>query len=317
MLNGSTPVPNGNGHVLDGDGPIENGHVMRRNPLQSMNVPLSWLELRVFYVRISKCEISDSIPESLTLNHIPLTRDTLLEVNGVRNGIYSDGVSTLLRRDRCDKRSEEIIFVSTDNVRMTNSVKFEVFDKDFLMLSGQLELCNTNGCIQESRSCPEKWILSCETEAIVGSGIFKGRPFTGPESGSPTVEVYVAGAFSGMPIILTKTLHVGFRKKHSWNGTLGTIPEYESADSPREYGSSLSMQMEEYQNKTEGREEFGNLYSGAEYIEGEDGELTWFNAGVRVGVGIGLSVCLGIGLGVGILVRTYQGTARTFRRRLL
>ena len=50
---------------------------------------------------------------------------------------------------------------------------------------------------------------------------------------------------------------------------------------------------------------------------GEDGELTWFNAGVRVGVGIGLSICLGIGIGVGLLVKTYQGTTRNFRRRLL
>jgi hypothetical protein len=28
----------------------------------------------------------------------------------------------------------------------------------------------------------------------------------------------------------------------------------------------------------------------------EDGEMSWFNAGVRVGVGIGLSICVGIGL---------------------
>ena len=63
--------------------------------------------------------------------------------------------------------------------------------------------------------------------------------------------------------------------------------------------------------------EYG-MYTETGYMEGEeDGELTWFNAGVRVGVGIGLSVCLGIGLGVGLLVKTYQGTTRTFRRRLL
>lgn len=59
------------------------------------------------------------------------------------------------------------------------------------------------------------------------------------------------------------------------------------------------------------------LYTGDEYLEGEDGELSWFNAGVRVGVGIGLGVCVGVGIGVGLLVRTYQGTTRNFRRRLL
>lgn len=59
-----------------------------------------------------------------------------------------------------------------------------------------------------------------------------------------------------------------------------------------------------------------NLYSKMEYLEGEDGELSWFNSGVRVGVGIGLSICVGIGIGVGLLVRTYQGTTN-FRRRLI
>jgi hypothetical protein len=52
------------------------------------------------------------------------------------------------------------------------------------------------------------------------------------------------------------------------------------------------------------------------YGEGEDGELSWFNAGVRVGVGIGLGMCLGVGIGVGLLVRTYQATTRTFRRNI-
>lgn len=48
---------------------------------------------------------------------------------------------------------------------------------------------------------------------------------------------------------------------------------------------------------------------------GEDGQLSWFNAGVRVGVGIGLGMCLGIGIGVGLLMRSYQATTRNFRRR--
>ena len=52
-------------------------------------------------------------------------------------------------------------------------------------------------------------------------------------------------------------------------------------------------------------------------MEGEDGELSWFNAGVRVGVGIGLGICLGIGIGVGLLVRTYQTTTRNFKRGLM
>jgi hypothetical protein len=52
-------------------------------------------------------------------------------------------------------------------------------------------------------------------------------------------------------------------------------------------------------------------------MDGEDGELSWFNAGVRVGVGLGLGICLGIGVGVGLLVRTYKATTHNFKRRLV
>lgn len=78
---------------------------------------------------------------------------------------------------------------------------------------------------------------------------------------------------------------------------------------------SFTPQVAEYPHPKPESEDY--LYPGAAYMEGEDGELSWFNAGVRVGVGIGLSICLGIGIGVGLLVRTYQGTTRNFRRRLL
>lgn len=65
--------------------------------------------------------------------------------------------------------------------------------------------------------------------------------------------------------------------------------------------------------KSDGK--FGeNLYSEDMYY-GEDGQLSWFNAGVRVGVGIGLGMCLGVGIGVGLLMRSYQATTGRFRRR--
>jgi len=51
------------------------------------------------------------------------------------------------------------------------------------------------------------------------------------------------------------------------------------------------------------------------YLDDDDGQLSWFNAGVRVGVGIGLGVCVGVGIGVGLLMRSYQATTRSLKRR--
>lgn len=53
-----------------------------------------------------------------------------------------------------------------------------------------------------------------------------------------------------------------------------------------------------------------NFYTEDMY-SGDDGQLSWFNAGVRVGVGIGLGMCLGVGL----LMRSYQAATWSFRRR--
>ncbi|CAK9142973.1 unnamed protein product [Ilex paraguariensis] len=302
----------------NGNGLAENGHIKRHSPHQpNMKVSLPWLDLRVFYVRVSKCEIDDSTPEHLTMEYIPLNRDTLLEVNGVRTSIYSDGVSTLLRRDRLDKKSEEVTFVSTDGIRMTGTVKFEVFYRDVCMLSGALELCTSNSFTGELENHGQTWGMNCESDVIACSGFFKSKQHMGLESSSPAIEVYVAGCFMGNPIILTKTLKLSFRRKQTRNGMLKAIPECEATEGQKNVPSELDLQVADYATYKPENEEYNPLYSGIEYLESEDGELSWFNAGVRVGVGIGLSMCLGVGIGVGLLVRTYQGTTRNFRRQLL
>ncbi|XP_059653811.1 uncharacterized protein At1g01500-like isoform X2 [Cornus florida] len=232
-----------NHETVSGNGMVENGHgIMRHSYQPCIRVSLPWLDLRVFYVRITKCEIDDSTPEYLTLNHIPLNHDTLLEVNGARTSIYSDNASTLLRRDRLDKKSEEVTFVSTDSIRMTGSVKFEVLDKDVLVLHGVLELCDSNGFIRESQNHSEKWSMSCESDGIAGTGFLKGKQYTGPESTSPTIEVYVAGCFLDTPIILTKTLQFSSRKKQIRKGMLDSIPEYEASESHKDVPSGLALQ---------------------------------------------------------------------------
>ncbi|XP_075504355.1 uncharacterized protein At1g01500-like [Primulina tabacum] len=307
------------------NGAVVNGNTFIRHSSHQQGInnkaSLAWLDLRVFYVRFSKCVIQDySIPECLTVNYVPLNRDTLLEINGIRTSIYADGVSSLLKRDRLDKRSEEVTFVSTDSIRMAGSVKFEIFCKDVLVLSGTLELCPSNGFICESKYHWQGWSMNCESDVHVEAGFFKGNQnhHAGLDSISPAIEVYVAGCYSSSPIILTKTLQIGHGKKQRRRGMLDSIPEYEAILSKK--GDSSAAFGIQSQNGLEYKlEEEGNcsLCSGMENFEGEDGELSWFNAGVRVGVGIGLSVCLGVGIGVGLLARTYQGTARNFARRLM
>lgn len=300
----------------------DNGlQIIRYSPFHPMaKFSSSWFDLRVFYVRINNFKVDDKTPGFLTLNHIPLSPYTSLEVNGARIGTCSDGISSLLKRDRADKKSEEATFVSTDSIRFTGSLKFEVFDKDDLILSGVLEMSNSNGFNGESKSKSKKWRMNCETDITTSTGFLKGKTFAGPGFQLPAIEVYVAGCFSGTPIIFNKTLQLNSRKKLNRKSMLDSIPEHDTTDLHKDAVPVLDLQVAEYrESKQEYEEDYSDMYwRRTEYMEGEeDGALSWFNAGVRVGVGIGLGVCLGVGIGVGLLVRSYQTTTRNFRRRLL
>lgn len=280
----------------------------------------SWLDLKVFYVRLTNCDVDGSAPKHLTVSHIPLTLDTVLEVNGRRSGITSELVSSTLRRDRLDKRSDEVIFVSTDRIRMTGSVRFEVHDNGNLLLSGVLELLKSNGFTGETKGGTRKWSMNCQPVVSGGSFFFKGKKYTNPEVALPTIEVYVAGSFSGSAIILTKTLQLGIRKKSQMRLALDSIPENEATGTVKEVLPKEAQQLIEYEEFAPENDydfDYNSMYCRSEHMEGEDGELTWFNAGVSVGVGLGLGISLGIGIGVGLLVRTYKAATRNFTRRLL
>lgn len=307
---------------------MENVNGTTKNNLQIIKYPnyqpyskplLAWFDIRVFYVRICNFMVNSYTPEYLTLRHIPLDPDTILEVNNRRCTLDSEGSSCRLRRDRVDKKFEEATFVSTDSIRLTGSVKFEVFDGEDLILSGVLEMSkNTNGFVKTNDV--ERWSMKCDSMISAGTRALKGKQIVGSDSMPPMIEAYVAGSFLGSPVILTKTLQISFRKKQSRKGALDTIPEGETKESQKDVTSGLDLQEAEYgPYKTENDYDYNNSlhWSQPEYMEGEDGELTWFNAGVRVGVGLGLGICLGVGIGVGLLVRTYQSTTRNFRRRLL
>ncbi|CAA0830669.1 Uncharacterized protein SHERM_26061 [Striga hermonthica] len=217
------------------------------------------LEIRLFYVRIAPCAV-DGLPDQLKLRHLRRELGVHLEVNGARIP-PSDAVCINLRRDRVDKDSSEVTYVSTDSVRVSGPMEFEV----------------------------------CE----------EGD----------------AGCCSGAPVILMKTVLVSPRRKVRHGVTLDAIPEDEEIGKEQMNLCNgvvrqrklqlMPADMDEYDS--DGKVSYGN-YS-EEMYPGEDGQLTWFNAGVRVGVGIGLGMCLGVGIGVGLLMRSYQATTRSFRRR--
>lgn len=146
-----------------------------------------------------------------------------------------------------DKKSEEATFVTTDSIRTTGNVKFQVFDKEDLVISGGLEMSGANGFINESKkNAHTKWVMKCETVNTAGVGFLRGKQIPGSESlVSPTIEVYVASCFSGIPVVLTKTLQISSYKKliKGITGMLHSIPEYDVAESQQGIAFGHDLQV--------------------------------------------------------------------------
>ncbi|KAK2650209.1 hypothetical protein Ddye_017698 [Dipteronia dyeriana] len=275
----------------------------------------AWLEIRLFYVRITPCVIS-SVPDHLTICHMRREIGVSLEINGSRVP-SSDVASLTLRRDRLNKESSEVTYVSTDSVRVTGSIEFEVLEDKNMVLCGSFERMESTW--NSESDAKAGWSMDCYM--AIGSN---SSAFFQPKLGvsAPSIEVYIAGCCGGVPVILTKTINVSPRKKGSRHGMLDAIPEDEEIGKELKTADGMVRQrkLQIAEAEVDDYESDGKigdrLYSEDMYY-GEDGQLSWFNAGVRVGVGIGLGMCVGIGIGVGLLMRSYQATTGKFRRRFL
>ncbi|XP_016437879.2 uncharacterized protein At1g01500-like [Nicotiana tabacum] len=296
------------------------GEEMSMTIYKNSNFTGGCLEIRLFYVRITPCSV-EAVPDHLVLRHLRREMGVSLEINGSR-APATDTASVTLRRDRVDKESSEVTYVSTDSVRVSGPVEFEVYESERdLILCGSLERVETgwangNGIENNSRT---GWSMDCYTAASFGNG---GSAFVQPKFGvySPSIEVYIAGCCSGVPVILTKTIQVSPRRKVPRQGMLDAIPEDEEVE--KEHGGSngfirqrnlpiTETDVDDYESEVKA----GYGFYSEDMYHGEDGQLSWFNAGVRVGVGIGLGMCVGVGIGVGLLMRSYQATTRNLRRR--
>lgn len=324
-----------------------------------------WFDVRVIYFRVSSCAVQDeaSTPEVLLFRCPPRDIGTAMEVNGARIG-PSEAVLLTLRCDRADSEFAEATYVSTDNIRASGTVFFEVFHKEEQLLCGVLQKTDPQslsarlqdgggggdgspnlaggGAGTVPQSTRLGWSLQCSCTIGSGGCIFlKGKhdyTATSPLAPHPSMEACIVGRYGAAPVILTQTVALTARRRNVRQVALDAIPEAEESEracggagigafpghllSEEEIEASPRLgcrgeRLVAYQDKPPAYT--GGFYEpleGGAYSEGDEGEMSWFNAGVRVGMGLGLGMCLGVGIGVGLLVRTYQNTTRSFRRGL-
>ena len=196
-----------------------------------------WFDVRVIYVRVSGCPLDDA-PDSLTIRFPARSIGTALEVNGGRIS-PSEEASLTLRRDRVDTESSEATYLSTDNLRTSGSLDFEVLHKEEVLLCGTLEQSKPAPDAEdykgsEAVSTPEKstklgWTMECGCAVGQSGCVFlKGRnDYPNISLTHPVMEVCVVGRFAGTPVILTQTVHILARRRPNRQATLDAIPEAE------------------------------------------------------------------------------------------
>lgn len=181
------------------------------------------LEIRLFYVRISPCLV-DTLPDHLTLCHARRHVAVSLVVNAAP--VPASTPATLpLRRGRVDRHAAEVTYVATDTVSLSGSADFEVYENDALFLCGSLERLDSEW--RNGSGSGSGWGMDCHVAAgSVGSGC---SAFFRPRLGvsAPSIEVYVAGCCSGVPVILSKTIQMSPRRRVPRHATLDAIPEDE------------------------------------------------------------------------------------------
>ncbi|XP_074564981.1 uncharacterized protein At1g01500-like [Curcuma longa] len=270
--------------------------------------PSLWFEIRIFYVRVFPCAV-DAVPPQVTLSYLRRDIGAAIEINGARV-LSSDPISLPLRRNRLDHDAAEVTYVSTDSVRIAEAVDLEVCDdRGNLLLRGSLgrteaPRSNTSVSFDQHHSPdgnPNVWSMDCYAAASTGASAFVQSRLG---LFSPSFEVYVAGCFPTVPVILTQTVQLSGRRAVR-PGNLDSIPEDEETSGYQELvhrTASSSLAEEANECDLDIHERHG-YYPRGWYPEDHDGPLAWFNAGVRVGVVIGLGLCVGIGIGVGFLRR--------------
>lgn len=200
-----------------------------------------WLEIRLFYVRVSPCAV-DAVPPQVTLSYLRRDMGAAIEINGARVP-SSDPTSLPLRRDRLDHDAAEVTYVSTDSVRIAEAVDFEVCDdRGNLLLRGSLgrtEAPRSNATVSFGQhhspdKNPNGWSMDCYSAASTGASAF-----VQPRIGifSPSFEVYVAGCIATVPVILTQTVQLSGKRKAVRPGNLDSIPEDEETSGYQEQGN--------------------------------------------------------------------------------
>lgn len=282
----------------------------------------TWFDIKVFYIKIDVCGFNPA-PGSLTVHYTPRSSSTDLEINGKRIRPSASAFLTL-RRNGIDNNASVATYVSTDVTRTTGKVCFDVCVTEETLICGTLEKKGSVKGNDASQFRQESWGVECCCALDYPS---KWSSTEHSLDKFPSLELYIAGRAGNSAMVLTGTEQLIPRRKRVRHGlTLDAIPEgndyenslFNSADHDRVENEEISMELDDVSIAmmcNTATERLIALLEPGEVQCFKCSQLSWLNAGLRVGVGFGLGACLGLLVGMVILVlRTYEGRTRHLTR---
>jgi len=281
----------------------------------------TWFDIKVFYIKIDACGF-DPAPGSLTVHYAPRSSSTELEINGKRIRPSASAFLTL-RRNGIDENASVATYVSTDVTRTTGKVCFDVCVREETLICGTLERKGSVKDDDVTQLRQPSWTVDFCCALDYPSKWSSTKPNINK---FPCLELYIAGRAGSSAMVLTGTEQLIPRRKRARHGvTLDVIPEgndyensiFNSADHDRLENEETFMELDDTSIAMmcdAATERLIALFEPWEVQCFKCSQLSWLNAGLRLGVGFVLGACLGLGVGVVILfMRTYEARIRHLR----
>jgi len=228
-------------------------------------------EAQALFIRTSGAGNMDSWPDVLTVRGV--TSDEEACPSSDSSKASPSEIKLHARRDK------PCCYIATDAWSVTDETVLELCDGEDAWVRFSLQ-----PVASAEREASPSWTLECRKQE---------RP-EGEEDiprWDMDIEISVVGKSGDVPTFLSKTWRATRRISTTRSSSLETLQEEEVLLSPGGFAERF--------------EETYRALGGTGSLNDEPGDLTWFNAGLRIGVGVGLGVCLGAGLGAGILMRSY------------
>ncbi|KAG0620669.1 hypothetical protein M758_4G234200 [Ceratodon purpureus] len=301
---------------------------------------VSCFDASMLYIRVTNCQPTPGIPESLIMHFLPRDKSVCLEVNGARIP-SSEEVSLVLRCSRNLKNNTDppadFMYVSTDSICTSSTLQFQILDQadsGNLIISGYLE----KKMPDDSAITPKaQWIMGSNCEISSDGCAFvkrkhelskhQGVDVSIPSVAGTAMEMGVVGRCMGKPMILTQTVSLKCRHNFSSYDILNDMPDDNEVGKPAD-GVAATMRMTSLDFFDKGGEvaffdiprsshadstskalaKAAGFESKVMIVKFDSSSLSmtntdqekWYNRGISTGIKLGLGFGIGMCIGVGI-----------------